>query len=478
MKASQGHGIGWADMSQIPVLNGIYTSETGDIRTSYPVNLVPVPQQSGISSGYLRPADGIVTYGTGPGPDRGGINWNGDCIRVMGNKLVKVSSAGALTILGTVAYGGQVSMDYSFDILAIASGGLFYHWNGSSLTTVTDPDLGTVIDFIWVDGYFMTTDGEFLVVNELNDPTSINPLKYGSSEADPDPILAIKKVRNEPAALNRYTIESFNNVGGEFFPFTRIEGAQIQKGVVGTHMCCVFLDAIAFVGGGRNEAISVYIGANGQAQKIATREIDLILADFTESELSACMVESRVENGHQFLCIHLPNQTLVYDAAASQALQQPVWHILSSAVIGLSQYRARNFVRCYDKWICGDPTGNEYGYLTDTISTHHGALTGWEFSTQIVYNESRGAVFHELELVALNGTTTGTPTIWTSYSVDGETFSAEKPKAVGSVGNRTKRIVWFQQGLMTNWRIQRFRGTSDAHISIARLEAQVEPLSV
>jgi hypothetical protein len=30
---------------------------------------------------------------------------------------------------------------------------------------------------------------------------------------------------------------------------------------------------------------------------------------------------------------------------------------------------------------------------------------------------------------------------------------------------------------MINWRIQRFRGESDAHISFARLEAQVEPLA-
>jgi hypothetical protein len=29
---------------------------------------------------------------------------------------------------------------------------------------------------------------------------------------------------------------------------------------------------------------------------------------------------------------------------------------------------------------------------------------------------------------------------------------------------------------MTHWRMQRFRGTSDAHLSVARLEAQIEPL--
>jgi hypothetical protein len=173
---------------QIQILNGIYTDNGPDLRTSYPVNMVPVPKQSGISAGFLRPGDGIVANGTGPGIDRGGINWNGVCYRVMGTKLVTVASNGAVTVLGDV--GGPVNtlvtMDYSFDRLAIASGGRLYYWNGA-LTQVTDPDLGVVLDVVWVDGYFMTTDGTSLVVTELSDPTQVNPLKYGSSEVDPTP---------------------------------------------------------------------------------------------------------------------------------------------------------------------------------------------------------------------------------------------------------------------------------------------------
>jgi putative ABC transport system ATP-binding protein len=45
---------------QIPVLSGIYADGDADFRSSYPVNLVPVPKDSGVSQGYLRPADGIV----------------------------------------------------------------------------------------------------------------------------------------------------------------------------------------------------------------------------------------------------------------------------------------------------------------------------------------------------------------------------------------------------------------------------------
>lgn len=134
---------------QIPILNGIYTDNTPELRTSYPVNLVPVPKTSGISNGFLRPGDGIVANGTGPGIDRGGINWQNVLYRVMGTKLVEISSAGAVTVLGDV--GGPtntlVTMDYSFDLLAIASGGRLYYWSGTTLTQVTDPDLGVVSTF-------------------------------------------------------------------------------------------------------------------------------------------------------------------------------------------------------------------------------------------------------------------------------------------------------------------------------------------
>lgn len=465
---------------QIPVLNGTYTDANADFRSSYPVNLIPVPKDSGISKGYLRPADGIVQTGAGPGIDRGGINWAGTYYRVMGDRLVSIDANGAVTNIGYVGAGAKVSFDYSFDRLAIASGGKLYYYNGVTLTLVTDPDLGKALDVIWVDGYFMTTDGEFLVVTELNDPAAVDPLKYGSSEADPDPVKGLLKIRGEVYALNRYTIEVFDNIGGDLFPFQRIEGAQIQKGIMGTHCACEFADAVAFLGSGRNEAPGIYIGANGEANKISTREIDQILTNYTEEQLSECVVEKRIDKGHQHLWVHLPDRTIAYDLAGSTAVQEPLWFYLTSSMADFSLYRARNLVWIYEKWQCGDPTSNKIGVLDSSLSTQFGDMARWEFATTIVYGEGNGAVFHELELVCLTGRVALgiDPTISTSYSIDGETWSQEKFLYIGTIGDRAKRIVWRRQGIMRNWRIQRFKGNSDSHISIARLEAQIEPLAV
>ena len=467
---------------EIPILNGVYTDDTqAEIRTNYPRNLIPVPMQSGISGGYLRPADGLVKNGEGPGVNRGGIERDGVCYRVMGTKLCSIAADGAVTVLGDV--GGTddnlVTMTYSFDLLAIASGQKLFYWNGTTVDQVTDPDLGPVLDVVWVDGYFMTTDGEFLVVTELLDPFAVNPLKYGSSEIDPDPVVALVKLRNEIYALNRHTIEIFDNVGGNLFPFQRVEGAQIQKGVIGTQACCVFVETIAFLGSGRNESPGIFMGVNAQANKISTKEIDEVLTDYTEVQLSTVKLEARNDRNHQHLYVHLPDQTIVFDFTASQATGSVVWFVLSSSTVGLARYKARDIVWCYNKWLIGDPTSSTIGYFENNIGSHYDEKVSWEFSTNIVYNEGRGAIFHELELVALTGRVAfGTnPVITTSYSVDGENWSQSRSIKVGTQGNRNKRLVWFQQGSMINWRIQRFRGESDAHISFARLEAQVEPLA-
>jgi hypothetical protein len=467
---------------QIPILNGSFTDENSDFRTSYPRNMIPVPKKQGISNGYLRPAYGINSLGTGSGVDRAAINWNDVCYRVSGTKLIQVATDGTTTVLGDVGGSGQSHMDYSFDRLSIQSSGNFYYWDGTTLAQITDADLGTVLSHIWVDGYFMTTDGEYLVVTELTDPTQVNPLKYGSSEVDPDPIKAVLKVRNEPHAVNRYTIEVFYNrqdATGTEFPFQRNEGAQITRGAVGTFACCVYEDTVAFVGGGRDESIGVYLGANGTSVKLSTREIEQVLDGYTETQLSQVVCESISHESHKFLYVHLPDRTMVYDAAGSASVQQPVWFELGSGLNEHDLYKCRNMVRCYGKWIVGDPESSSIGVLTSSTSSHWGSDVAWMFQTGIIYNESRGAIINELELVALTGRVAlgEDPTLWTSHSEDGETWSMPRFVNVGKQGARKNRIRIMTGGMLRDWRIQRVTGNSDCHASFARLEARLEALA-
>jgi len=465
---------------QIPILQGVYTDNGPDFRTFYPRNMVPVPTQLGISQGYLRPSDGLIQFGNanGPGIDNGGVNYHNVYYRVMGTNFCRILPTGVIQNLGSIGATKKCSFAESFDYLAISTGTDLYYFDAgtSTLTQVVDPDLGTCLDVIWIDGYFMSTDGEYLVVTELNAPLSVAPLKYGSSEIDPDPIVALMKLRNEVYAVNRYTIEIFQNRGGNQFPFQRAEGAQIQKGAIGTHCVCVFNEMIAFIGSGRNESPGVYLAMHGTIQKLSTREIDLVVSELTETQLSDCILEARVYKGLQWLYVHLPDRTLVYDNTASQELSAPVWFVLTTSPMGMGQYAARSFVWVYEKWHCGHPTLPINGYLDSLTSYHYGALNEWEINSSIVYSEGKHGVFHEIELVCLQGRIPpgANPVVYTSYSLDGLTWSVDVPCAIGTTGQRFKKVSWLQCGPMWNWRTQRFKGNSDAHVAISRLEARIE----
>ncbi|MFA6093975.1 MAG: packaged DNA stabilization protein [Elusimicrobiota bacterium] len=463
---------------KIPVLAGVYVDGSPAVRVAYPVNMIPVPGQDGIDEGYLRPAEGIETFTTGQGVDRGAIVWDGDHYRVSGTKLISISSAGAVTVIDDVPGTGPVRLDFSFDLLGIAADGDLYYWDGSNLTKVTDPDVGTVNDMVWVDGYFMVTDGAYVAVSDLGTPTSFNPLKYGSTDS-PDPIQCLLKVQNEVHVVSRHMIDVFQNIGGTGFPFQRVQSAHIPRGAIGRRAACVFAETVAFVGGDRNEAPGIYLGRNAQTVKISTREVDNLLLEYTEAQLATTLLETVVNRGSQFLFVHLPDRTLVYESTASAAAKSPVWCVLTTSLDGFAQYRAQNIVRVDDTWIVGDPLTSAIGRWTTDDSQHWGADVRWEFSTPMLRAGGKNAIMRSLELVALTGAVPFgvDPMVSTSYSVDGRTWSQSRAIRSGKRGDATKRLVWMQQGMWRNWRVQRFQGDSGSRLSALQIEAQVEPLA-
>jgi len=467
-------------MVAIPILSGIST-KGADFKTEFPLNMVPVPKDQGISAGYLRPAEGIITIVDGGGVNRGGTRWRDEHYRVSGPDLIKVDADGIVTVIGSIgALGGFdfATFAQSFDYLAINAGGKVFMYDGTTLTQVTDVDLGVSLDIEWCNGYFISTDGESLISSDINDPFSYNLLRYASSEINPDPVVALQKLRNEIYAVNRYTIEVFAALSnpGTGFPFGRIEGAQIMKGAVGSRACCEFMQSLAFVGSGDNQPPAVWAGVGGATTKLSTRDIDDALKTYSDAVLSAVVLESRADRGHEFLYIHLPDKTFVFDGMASATLQQPIWFVLQS---GSGGYRARGMVWCYNQWNVADPFGSLIGKFSDDIGSHYGDLTLWKFSTPVIYGDGKGVQLHELELVALSGSVAlgDDPVISTDYSTDGLVWSQPKTIKAGMRGERNKRLVWDKQGEFRNWRIQRFSGDSRAHMAFARLEARVEALS-
>lgn len=460
---------------QIAILSGMKVKD--GFEQSFPVNLSPIAesangQGTGISNGYLTTTAGIRARSTFAGKDRGGRVWKGSHYRVLGDKLVKVSPNGSFSSLGSVGDDGKpVVFASSFDRLAIASNSRLFYYDGATITQVVDADLGSVLSVAWLDSYFVTTDGEYLVATELNDPASIDPLKYGSSEADPDPIVAVLALRGELYALNRFTIEVFGNAGSAGFPFQRQRGAQIPKGVAGPHAFAPFLESFAFVGSALNESPSVYVAGSGDASPLSPRALNKALSRLSEVELAAVEVETRQADGLTELHVHLPSEAWVFHYTASKALGLPVWTLLRGQT---GAWPARHYTLFNNQWWCGGE--GQLGTLDTTLTATFNQPIAFEVHTPVVYNEGRGAIVNSLELVVQGGKGDATP-ISMSYSDDGETWSQERVSSNGVRGDRAARPAWRRVGRMAHWRLFRFRGYAKSPFAVSRLEADLEALS-
>lgn len=470
---------------KVPLLQGAVADSSAAFHTAYAVNLEPTLVTSGLSEGYLTNAPGVTQTATGPGPDRGSINWNGVCYRVMGSTLVQVNSDLSVTSVGDVGTDGlPVTLDYSFDRLVIWSDKKQWYYctptgPNPGITQVTDPDLGSPISGVWIDSYFLSTDGTNLVVTELNDPYSVDPLKYGSAELDPDPVVAVCKVRDELYAIGRYTIQNFQNLGGTGFPFTNNIGGFIPRGAAGTHSWAYFLETFAFVGSGRNEQLSVYLAGAGQSISISTSEIDRILQGLTVADQALIQCESRTEDGEQRFYIHLPTQTLVYMHQASLINKEPVWHILADGPQMDAAYSPRWMALCYDKWIVGDSAGN-VGYLDPTVETRWGNICGWRFDTILLYNEGKGGIVTMAELAGLPGRAPfgADPTCALSWTLDGQLWSQLRYIPQGAFGQFTNRVQWRPKVRFRNYMGLRFQGANTSMATWAALTVDIEPLAV
>jgi hypothetical protein len=465
-------------MTQISILAGIKSDTNAAVLDSAPINLEPNLANSNISQGYLTSAPGITTFSSSTiGRDRAAISWNDVLYRVQGSKLISVSNSGIVTELGDVGDDGNFAfLAYSFDRLAISSNSNLFYYQAGTITQVTDPNVGVVKDVIWFGDYFLYTDGTDIINTDIADPYVVNPNSYGSAEADPDGIFGLLSLRNEVLVIGRYTVQAIQAVGGSGFPFQTVLSATIPKGAIGAKAFCEFANALAFVGSGKNEGLAVYIADAGDPQPIATPYIVQILQALTPAEQALIQLEKVVKDDEQRLYIKLSNRTLVYHLNVSRANGASIWTILAGGTNADQQYPLHNLTFCYDKYIGANPVTGQMGYLDASVSTHYGAIAGWQFDTSFVYNGGGGFTITDIELVAITGRTPlgVNPTLFFSYSRDGINFSQEQAISQGKLGDYNKRLAWRPMCNSNNYINLRFRGANTSIASIMRCEAQIE----
>lgn len=461
---------------QLPLIKGERESKL-DYRDNLPVNMTAVYRQTKGSAGYLLTHDGLTEFSQTGGKARGGVfneRFNHH-FRVSGNVLERINTDGTVDELGVIFGSSIASFANSFNTQAILSDGKYYLWDGATLKQVLDPELGVPIDIAWFRGIYVMTDGESLFHTDLVNESSISPLKYSSSEFAADPIIGVaRNDQNQILAFNRYSIEYFffnPNVPTGTSVLQVISGKAIRAGIVGTH-CKTQLDGIFFILGGRKEeSPSIHAVNGGQLSTVATREVDKLIAKYTESQLSTVVLESRVVDRDEFIIAHLPDETLLYNHTVAKKLGiEQAWTIIKTGVEIDEPWRGKFGV--FDprvaKWIYGDIKENKLGYLNQEIASQYESQVENILYSPIV-PVKQGSI-NDFEIETIPGRSASDVTASFSMSYDGITYGQEYFNVISTPNNYNTRYIARRLGYVSDNFNFKFRVVSSDKIAFSGLK--------
>lgn len=405
----------------------------------------------------------------GDGPIRGMLTAGNYVYVVSGNEFYRlnVSPFGAISAVlkGSVSgFSGQVSMaaigtDLP-QIMALTNNtGYIYDLNADTFTEITDvsfdPDYG-VTSFnqrFWLN---KPGSNEFFASDVL-DGLNYDPLFFASAENNPDAIKIPQSLNTEVLLFGATSIERWQDIGvSTGFTLRRVQGGTIDRGIAAARSLAKWENTLFWLA----DDFTVRMFSGGQMTKIS----DLSFEDqVTHYSTPTNAFGFFIDYPHyKCYCITFPGNdvTWCYDVVRGNwhqrdSIDTDCWRIGASASY-------QNMVLLGDRF-----NGNVY-LMDNTIYTEVGSEVPMTWVTPSSHEDMAPVVYNYLELVAdvgiggiSNVTAIGQilnepvkPMIRCAVSRDGGfTYTWLSDRSMGSVGQRTKKIIWRNIG--------RFKRTDD-----------------
>lgn len=465
----------------LPIANGHYVSDSLPLSAQQCINWYPnvekvtpvLSQESLIGTPGIRQ---LTTSGEHNQRNRGAWVMAGVPYFVNGDSLYRLESdLSTLTNIGTIGGDGRVSIaDNGTQLCIVVPGAssLGYIYDGSSLTQITDADFtanGQPQSVVFIDGYFLfSTDSKKFIISALNDGLSYNALDFGSSEADPDDIVAPFVFNNQLFMLGSQTTEAFQNIGTADFPFQRT-GLFIPKGLRGRFAITSANNSFMFLGSGKNESPAIWALDGNGVSKVSTTAIDSFLQG---QDVSNCFAWSYAQKGAYFVGFSFPDTALVFDSVSGR------WHERKSMLSGVNiGYRANAIAVAYGKTLVADSQDGRIGSLELDEYKEYGNDIIRTVATQPFQNNMQAMMIPSIELTIESGVgnaDVSDPVITLEISKDGgKTWDYARARHIGKVGEYRKRAIWRRNGRMSRFFALRFTLSDAVKPVILQLTADI-----
>lgn len=375
-------------------------------------------------------------------PVRGMKVMDGDLYVAAGATVYRVTSSAAATAIGTIGGDGPVGMATNgTQILIVDSLGNGYIVTSTTVTAIADPDWPGASSCCFVDGYFIVTQphSKRFYISALLDGTGWDALDFASQEADPDDLVAAIADHNELWLFGETTTEVWTNAGGADFPFQRIGGAIITRGLAGRFAATAADNTIFWLADDQ-----IVYRANGYLPtRVSTHAIEFAIGAI--ADWRSAQAFSYTQEGHSFVGFTFPDAlTIVYDAATN------LWHERQSG--DRLDWGANGVIAAYDKLIVGGAdTGALYELSLDAFGDA-GAAIRRQVTTPAVWADSGRLTMSRFQAdfevgIGLETGQGSDPQAMLDWSDDGgKTWSSEHWASIGAIGNYGARAQWHRLG--------------------------------
>lgn len=439
-----------------PILGQAYTARSKTFACDRMVNFFPemAPSDSKEPAAlYGTPGLELLAQGIAAEVREIYVTSNDICLAVIGNTVYTYAS-GTLTSIGTInSSSGRIRIrDNGVDAIIVDGvNGYLVSLTTPAVSQITSPNFPNGATAVaYIDTYFITAipgSQEYVISGQL-DGTTWNSLDFASAEGNPDPLVSLIEVNRQLALFGPGSTEFATNSGDIDFPFTRIPGAYLEQGCLAPFSVAVIDNTVLWLGKNDNGANTVF-RANGYTPvRISTHAVEYAMS--TYSTVSDAFALTYQQEGHAFYCLIFPTEgkTWCYDIATNS------WHERASFENGeFVRWRVNCHGYFQGKHLVGDYENGKIYEMSLDVFDEDGAPLKSLRSWRQQHNEKKRVFYSCLELdcetgIGLDGSVQGSDPQWMlRYSNDGGfTWSNEKWKSAGRIGEYSARVRWWRLG--------------------------------
>ncbi len=483
-------------MTELSLGNGFYKSVAPIASNQECVNFRPkyILTPSGVTQVFLLETEGLTTIASSEEGElnRGAIPFLGSPYFVQGSTLYRLNrsaiSGGGfdyeLIDLGTITGTGPVFMAINpTQICIVVPGGDVYIFSETGgLVLIVDPEfLGPATGVIFVNGHFIFWTAQIMFSSGINDGLSYNGADFVGAEALPDEIVGCFPYDNNIMVFGQDITERFQYTADDFgFPFTRIEGAYLQKGMISPFGVTETDDTLIFIGGSPTEMPSVWQSDGNNVWNISTPSIEDRIQSYIGREgvfEDAFFVTYGIEDS-VVACLNLGGDSLCFDVIASRAAERPIWHrrdTLDNGAFG--QWGIRSIIKNWNQILTAGTFTNLISIMSNDVFDENGVDKIRVWASENMYNNGNPIYVNRVEVV-VDAEITEYDTDFTlglRYSEDGgRTFGVEEFRTVGTVGQFDGRIVWDRLGRFDTMVMFQLRWVNNARMTVIRFTVYEE----